>query len=1101
VLTDFGIADHGKVVADFKDGGVKVVAELKGCTTLFSCKVVRENYKQAVREGKKLQCTHAADLWCFATTVLQMYHGGDAKQLSQLLALQQEEDTTSMSIFKYCKVQMPEGLQNIISQIFQLGVCLQAGSANLTKLTNVSAKGLVRKLTKLGGTPVPPLHQEGIAGPRLSCIHCNLGFALRFRSRILEANVHFERAVVVDPFCAYKIRICIQNAAKGDREADVVLDGIHRVTEAMIHRVIQSENRSNNLQVYFDLRPDLCEDSEDAILVSIFRAALWDQFTDLKLITDIGLLQVLRDELLLSKTFERELTQAVRADVLELELPLVEAARLSKISIIVDKTHFAKMFESSLLMLQSLTPHQVEKFKELMGLMNHVSDSSEAKHLQLAGPAGSGKTFIALHQILQTLHEDEAAFVVFVAQNSALAHFVAHWMYTRTKDGNTQICSRLHILCGPGLDSHCHFRVLGGKPMVQKFEQIGKDIEYSLLVVDEAHHLYSQESLVKRIAGFAKRFVKATTVWLLLSDVSQSTVFEEMYGHHVLTVQLSQVVRNSGRIVNAAMAFQTTGKGVEQTTCLHGATGPPLIPLLFDTPPDVTSRSCVYAAKVVGALRLLVYEYSGLELHNRVAIIVPDHAFIGTDSEFKQELVKGTRGISDQNISFCNAIEAIELGSKSPTDVDMTQTLVLDTVDNFDGLERLFVIAVGLDMPIGEQLQRAQQTRSRLYRAITRAHMMVIVVNEVIPGGWLEFLTRLRFGQKEKEDAMLQGGTARKVLNRTGRPLGGTEDCSPCSLGYELEIELLAKQPLLRSPSAPLAATGREKLLLTRSRTIDDEAQTQHHHVADASSDIRSRLAGRAGQGKASALDDKLISSVWNTSVLDSPWHSRTHAEISSDGFMPYFRESAEGAELTTPTPSTIDDQSNSLNLRVRSTSQFYDFGLVGTYRADIVTCHIDNLPEEHEQYWCLKSTSGNTYMFSRQRKYCFGISKCLGAAQHAFLLQETPAFGQYHYVPSERRMVIVTSLAAAASNVSYPVKDLKSGYLLQDRLSKGCEFICEVHECTFDNQNLYTFLPMYDFMLSDIIYGHVPDDGHVSFKYMDIKSCQTFFRQIMQGM
>jgi hypothetical protein len=175
------------------------------------------------------------------------------------------------------------------------------------------------------------------------------------------------------------------------------------------------------------------------------------------------------------------------------------------------------------------------------------------------------------------------------------------------------------------------------------------------------------------------------------------------------------------------MAFETTGKNYEQTTCHHEATGPPLIPLLFDTPPDATSRSRVYAAKVVGALRLLLHEFSGLQLHNRVAIIVPDCAFIGTDSEFKQELVKGARGISGQLFSFCNAIEATELGSESSTDV--TQTLVLDTVDN------LFIIAVGLDMPIGEERQRAQKTRSRLYRAITRAHMVVIVVNEIIRGG------------------------------------------------------------------------------------------------------------------------------------------------------------------------------------------------------------------------------------------------------------------------------------------------------------------------------------------------------------------------------
>jgi serine/threonine protein kinase len=58
VLTDFGIASRGKGYK-MQGGGVMVEAELKGCTFLFSCKVVCESYKQAVREGKKLQCVYA----------------------------------------------------------------------------------------------------------------------------------------------------------------------------------------------------------------------------------------------------------------------------------------------------------------------------------------------------------------------------------------------------------------------------------------------------------------------------------------------------------------------------------------------------------------------------------------------------------------------------------------------------------------------------------------------------------------------------------------------------------------------------------------------------------------------------------------------------------------------------------------------------------------------------------------------------------------------------------------------------------------------------------------------------------------------------------
>jgi hypothetical protein len=75
---------------------------------------------------------------------------------------------------------------------------------------------------------------------------------------------------------------------------------------------------------------------------------------------------------------------------------------------------------------------------------------------------------------------------------------------------------------------------------------------------------------------------------------------------------------------------------------------------------------------------------------------------------------------------------------------------VVDTVNAFDGLERLIVIAVALDAVIGDE--HTGRVRSQLYRAITRAHMLVLVVNELLPGGWLEWLTRFQLA-KGKFDA------------------------------------------------------------------------------------------------------------------------------------------------------------------------------------------------------------------------------------------------------------------------------------------------------------------------------------------------------------
>jgi hypothetical protein len=85
---------------------------------------------------------------------------------------------------------------------------------------------------------------------------------------------------------------------------------------------------------------------------------------------------------------------------------------------------------------------------------------------------------------------------------------------------------------------------------------------------------------------------------------------------------------------------------------------------------------------------------------------------------------------------------------RAAVEKDRSDCLVLDTVDNFNGLERLIVIAVGLDSPMHQGA--GSETPSHLYRGITRAQLAVVVVNEVVQGGWLEFMTRLKFDENSE---------------------------------------------------------------------------------------------------------------------------------------------------------------------------------------------------------------------------------------------------------------------------------------------------------------------------------------------------------------
>ena len=60
-------------------------------------------------------------------------------------------------------------------------------------------------------------------------------------------------------------------------------------------------------------------------------------------------------------------------------------------------------------------------------------------------------------------------------------------------------------------------------------------------------------------------------------------------------------------------------------------------------------------------------------------------------------------------------------------------------MEHAKGLEQLFVICINLDSKIsGSEFDVA--TRAHIYQGLTRAQLHAVVVNQVVKGGWLEFL-------------------------------------------------------------------------------------------------------------------------------------------------------------------------------------------------------------------------------------------------------------------------------------------------------------------------------------------------------------------------
>ena len=122
------------------------------------------------------------------------------------------------------------------------------------------------------------------------------------------------------------------------------------------------------------------------------------------------------------------------------------------------------------------------------GVLEYCLPGPSGWHLKAA--AGAGKTFVALHLMLETLQRDPLAHALFVAANPALTVFVAKWLALRI-NGYRKRCAlltRLHVMsaksaepCGVtvGEDSGAIEVLAPGDTPAQM---------YKLVVLDEAHH-------------------------------------------------------------------------------------------------------------------------------------------------------------------------------------------------------------------------------------------------------------------------------------------------------------------------------------------------------------------------------------------------------------------------------------------------------------------------------------------------------------------------------------------------------------------------------------------------------------------------------------
>ena len=152
----------------------------------------------------------------------------------------------------------------------------------------------------------------------------------------------------------------------------------------------------------------------------------------------------------------------------------------------------------------------------------------------------------------------------------------------------------------------------------------------------------------------------------------------------------------------------------------------------------------------------------------RLAILVPD-------KNFREQLTKKLRQALPAKFEhrcfkltrFDSAARPVPVLVASNEEEEEEEIIVVDSLTNSRGLEQMLVIGVALDSPIGQGADNS--IRSGIYLALTRAQLLAVVVNHVVPEGWLAFLQRLDFREETLGNTReMNSQAAHKVLEPAG---------------------------------------------------------------------------------------------------------------------------------------------------------------------------------------------------------------------------------------------------------------------------------------------------------------------------------------------
>eukprot|EP00438_Fugacium_kawagutii_P015121 Skav214612 [mRNA] locus=scaffold57:1027803:1034922:- [translate_table: standard] len=536
----------------------------------------------------------------------------------------------------------------------------------------------------------------------------------------------------------------------------------------------------------------------------------------------------------------------------------------------VHKTLFFEEYAKSLLKFSELTEHQKEKLQEMI--------SFPKENIHLIAPAGGGKTFVALRYVLTMINKlgsSSRGKILYVSPNRALIYHFIQWLLTHAKhmqksvskvDDMNHLLHSLVVMHAPDT-TLMNVRVRDGAIVLEPCFTEPED--FSLAVFDEAHETLRENNQIFE-------FVRAQRK-ILLSDLSQSSVLDNRYPA-MRQVTLTQVVRSTKRVVLGANAFRMDDGN--PVSCL-GTTGPPLKSFLFEAQGD-QEPFLQFAIHTMKALWHLVCTYPSVQLDQHVALLVPDMNF---RDNFKPHLLQAftQKFCPSGNVRLLSFEESLCYLPGCAHRSRGEDKLILDSDQSAKGLEMLFVVCIGLDSRIEGHGDNV--TRARLYHALTRAQLQALVVDNVVRGGWLEYLTTLKLkGDRFTEPvaaAETRKGAATNIvmdawLSATNvamdAPLG-SETPQDAATNVAMDAPLVSETPQDAAPNVAMDAPLASETPQDAATNVAMDAPLGSETPQDAATNV--------------AMDAPLVSETPQDAatnvVMDAPLASETPQDAATD--------------------------------------------------------------------------------------------------------------------------------------------------------------------------------------------------------------------------